>query len=82
MGDCFSENALGEAIWTDVLKRSDSYDPGYVISAKDAHAIISCSALTLDIYQSIDLGSGGISNLPSLEALLVRAHDNGQTEVG
>lgn len=82
MGDCFSENALGESIWTDVLKRSDSYDPGYVISAKDAHAIISCSALTLDIYQSIDLGSGGISNLPSLEALLVRAHDNGQTEVG
>ena len=78
MGDCFPENALGEAVWTDVLKRSDSYDPGYVISAKDAHAIISCSALTLDIYH---FGRGGISNLPSLEALLVRAHDNGQIEV-
>lgn len=40
------------------------------------------NALTLDIYQSTDFGSGGISNLPSLEALLVRAHDNGQIEVG
>lgn len=81
MGDCFSENALGEAIWTDVLKKSDSYDPSYVITGEDAHAIISCSALTLDIYQSTDFGSGGISNLPSLEALLVRTHDNGQIEV-
>lgn len=81
MGDCFSENALGEAIWTDVLKKSDSYDPSHVITGEDAHAIISCSALTLDIYQSTDFGSGGISNLPSLEALLVRAHDNGQIEV-
>lgn len=81
IGDCFSENALGEAIWTDVLKKSDSYDPSYVITGEDAHAIISCSALTLDIYQSTDFGSGGISNLPSLEALLVRAHDNGQIEV-
>lgn len=82
MGECFPNSAIGEAVWTDILKRSDSYDPAYVISGEDAHAIISCSALTLDIYQSIDLGSGGISNLPSLEALLVRAHDNGQTEVG
>lgn len=81
MGDCFSENALGEAIWTDVLKKSDSYDPSYVITGEDAYAIISCSALTLDIYQSTDFGSGGISNLPSLEALLVRTHDNGQIEV-
>lgn len=82
MGECFPNSAIGEAVWTDVLKRSDSYDSAYVISGEDAHTIISCSALTLDIYQSTDFGSGGISNLPSLEALLVRAHDNGQIEVG
>lgn len=82
MGECFPNSAIGEAVWTDVLKRSDSYDSAYVISGEDAHTIISCSALTLDIYQSADFGSGGISNLPSLEALLVRAHDNGQIEVG
>lgn len=82
MGECFPNGAIGEAVWTDVLKRSDSYDSAYVISGEDAHTIISCSALTLDIYQSTDFGSGGISNLPSLEALLVRAHDNGQIEVG
>lgn len=81
MGECFPNSAIGEAVWTDVLKRSDSYDSAYVISGEDAHAIISCSALTLDIYQSTEFGSGGISNLPSLEALLVRAHDNGQIEV-
>lgn len=81
MGECFPNSAIGEAVWTDVLKRSDSYDSAYVISGEDAHTIISCSALTLDIYQSTDFGSGGISNLPSLEALLVRAHDNGQIEV-
>lgn len=82
MGECFPNSAIGEAVWTDVLKRSDSYDSAYVISGEDAHTIISCSALTLDIYQSTDFGSGGISNLPSPEALLVRAHDNGQIEVG
>lgn len=82
MGECFPNSAIGEAVWTDVFKRSDSYDSAYVISGEDAHTIISCSALTLDIYQSTDFGSGGISNLPSLEALLVRAHDNGQIEVG
>lgn len=82
MGECFPNSAIGEAVWTDVLKRSDSYDSAYVISGEDAHTIISCSALTLDIYQSTNFGSGGISNLPSLEALLVRAHDNGQIEVG
>ena len=49
MGECFPNSAIGEAVWTDVLKRSDSYDSAYVISGEDAHAIISCSALTLDI---------------------------------
>ena len=82
MGECFPNSAIGEAVWTDILKRSDSYDPTYVISGEDAHAIISCSALVVDIYQSTDFDSGGISNLPSLKALLVRAHDNGQIEVG
>lgn len=82
IGECFSDNALGEAVWTGALRKSDSYDSSYELSIEDAAAIVSCPGLVVDVYQTTDFSSGGISNLPSLDVLVVRAHNNAQIEVG
>ena len=82
IGKCFPDNALGEAVWTGVLRKSNSYDSSYELSIEDAAAIVSCPGLVVDVYQNTDFSSGGISNLPSLDILLVRAHNNAQIEVG
>ena len=79
---CFPDNALGEAVWTGALRKSDSYDSSYKLSIEDAAAIVSCPGLVVDVYQNTDFSSGGISNLPSLDILVVRAHNNAQIEVG
>ena len=82
IGECFPDNALGEAVWTGALRKSDSYDSSYELSIEDAAAIVSCPRLVVDVYQTTDFSSGGISNLPSLDILVVRAHNSAQIEVG
>lgn len=70
-------DSFGQFIWTDVLNKTESYDPSYVFTARDGLILAACTSLDYVDIPAADYASSGIENLPALKSLSIELPDTG-----
>ena len=70
-------DSFGQFIWTDVLNKTESYDPSYVFTARDGLILATCTSLDYVDIPAADYASSGIENLPALKSLSIELPDTG-----
>jgi hypothetical protein len=70
-------DSFGQFIWTDVLNKTESYDPSYVFTARDGLILTTCTSLNCVDIPAADFASSGIENLPALKFLSIELPDTG-----
>lgn len=68
-------DSFGQFIWTDVLNKTESYDPSYVFTARDGLILATCTSLDYVDIPAADYASSGIENLPALRSLTIELPD-------
>lgn len=70
-------DSFGQFIWTDVLNKTESYDPSYVFTARDGLILATCTSLDYVDIPAADYASSGIENLSTLKSLSIELPDTG-----
>lgn len=70
-------DSFGQFIWTDVLGKSENYDPSYIFTIRDGFILTTCTSLNCVDIPAADFASSGIENLPALKSLSIELPDTG-----
>ena len=70
-------DSFGQFIWTDVLGKSENYDPSYIFTVRDGFILTTCTSLNCVDIPAADFASSGIENLPALKSLSIELPDTG-----
>lgn len=68
-------DSFGQFIWTDVLNKTESYNPSYTFTARDGFILATCTSLDCVDIPAADFASSGIENLPALRSLTIELPD-------
>lgn len=70
-------DSFGQFIWTDVLNKTESYNPSYTFTARDGFILATCTSLDCVDIPAADFASSGIENLSTLKSLSIELPDTG-----